>query len=190
MSRPAIRGHQVHDAEPPRIVERHRHARRHREHDVIVTVVEVSVPIARARGDRRGFFDAKPAGHSEVHDQRVARRQLAEQVLAAARQRSHAPPPQPTGEAARKRLPQIAPIELDAIEARARHRRFEGPAHAFDFRQLRHGLDNRRSGGQERSFSKDKSPDLLASCRKTPQARALPYSASRRLQAFSACGSL
>ena len=48
------------------------------------------------------------------------------------------PPPQPTGEAAGNGLPQVAPIELDAIEARARHRRLEGPAHAFDFWQFRH----------------------------------------------------
>ena len=90
--------HQVHDAEPARIVERDRRPGRHAEHDVIMAIGIIAAFL------RAGVaVDADRARHPQVHHQRLARGQLGQQELAAPPQRSDRAPLEPAGEIVRER---------------------------------------------------------------------------------------
>src|SRR6187551_3052721 len=87
---------------------------------------------------RQRALDAERSGHAEMHDQRVAGRQDREEIFAAPRQGLNGVTAQAPRESGGEWFTEIGAIEHDAREARAGHRRFEAPADALDFRQLRH----------------------------------------------------
>src|SRR5215203_215749 len=124
---------QIHQPEATRIVERHDHARRQGDDDVVVR-------IGGRQDARRGTppFGAKRAGHAEVNEERVAGAERREQVLATTADRLDGVAGQPGDEIGWKRPPQIRSAELDAIDARATRRALEHPANGFDFREFRH----------------------------------------------------
>jgi hypothetical protein len=74
-----------------------------------------------------------------MHDQRVAGRELGEQILPATGQRPNGLAPEASLEAGWKWLTEIAAVEHDTVEARAGHGGSQTPQHAFDFRKLGHG---------------------------------------------------
>lgn len=120
-------GYQIHDAEPPRIVEGNHRAGGHLEHHVVVWI--------------RRIVDhaAERPGHAQVDEQDLARRELGEQILPPPRQRAHRLSAQPLGKALGKRLSQVRATEHDAPEARAAHHELELTPHGVYFRQLWHG---------------------------------------------------
>lgn len=130
--------HEVHHPEPPGIVEGHRHSRRHREDDVIVTGLELLLTITRSAPQLPCRLDAEPSGHAQVHDQGLARGQIGEQIFPAARERAHGLTAKPAHEVGGKGLTQILPVEDHAIEARTSQRRFQCPPDTLDFWQFGH----------------------------------------------------
>ena len=126
MARQLARRHEIHHPEAARVVEDHRGARRHVKDHVVVRV-------GRLGGRAALALDAKPAGHAEVHQQRLVRRQLGDEILAAPTQRPDRPAGQARREIARKRTPEVPAPQLDALEARAFHGGRDLAADLFDF---------------------------------------------------------
>src|SRR5438874_2278682 len=99
---------------------------------VTVNAIEYACLGARAVAASRGRdeFHTRPsrmlnperARHAEMHDQRLAGRQSAEQILAAPFQGEHALADETRRETVWKRLPQVGSAEHDARESRAGHR--------------------------------------------------------------------
>ena len=121
--------HQVHRPEAPRIVEGHDGAGRQAQDDVVVA-------IERLR--RAAVLDAEVAGHAEVHEQRLARGEIGEQVLGPAVQLEDRRARQPGREVGRKRTAQVGAAQDDLVDALADEDGREEPANGFDFGQLGH----------------------------------------------------
>ena len=73
-----------------------------------------------------------------MHDERVAGRELGDQVLATPVQPLHELTGEARGELVRQRPPQVRPPGDDLDELRALHHRLQRPAHLLDFRKFRH----------------------------------------------------
>ena len=87
----------VHEAEPARIVEGDDSARGHLEDDMVV----------RTLGVPPASIDAKRPRHSQVHQQRLVRRERHHQVLRTPRDREHVLADEPLPEPFRKGIAQI-----------------------------------------------------------------------------------
>lgn len=68
------RPNQVHEAEPPRIVEGNHRAGRHVEYHVVVSLDRRRHSVGTTAGWGASTDGAESSGHAEVHHQRVARR--------------------------------------------------------------------------------------------------------------------
>jgi hypothetical protein len=73
-----------------------------------------------------------------VHHQRLAGRQLGQQVLAAPLDGANSPVDEAAGEVSRERATQSFPTKDDALEPRPFHHRTEPAANRFDFWQFGH----------------------------------------------------
>ena len=93
---------------------------------------------------RAAVLDAEVTGHPEVHEQRLARREIGEQVLGPAVQLEDRLSGQPGREAGRERTAQVRAPQDDLGNALADEDGREEPANGFDFRELGHG---RQSSG-------------------------------------------
>jgi hypothetical protein len=127
---------EFHHPEPARIVEDNRASRRHVKDDMIVWVE----PDQRARGSRpRALADhAKRSGHTEVHQQRLTRRQRRDEVLRAPIERRHGLTGEPLDESACERPPQIRASQIHGDDAAAHHAGGQGAACRFDLGKFRH----------------------------------------------------
>jgi hypothetical protein len=85
------------------------------------------------------LFDAEVAGHPQVHQQRLARGQVGEQVLGAAVELEHSASRQPRGEVVREGAAQVGPAEHDLGDAFSHQHRCQPAADGLDFWQLGHG---------------------------------------------------
>jgi hypothetical protein len=94
------------------------------------------VAIERLR--RTALLDAEVAGHAEVHQQRLARREIGEQVLGPAVQLEDRVPREPRGEVDRKWTAQVGAAQDDLGDALADQDGREEPANGFDFGKLWH----------------------------------------------------
>ena len=128
-----VRGTSVvepHRPEPAGIVEHHRRAVRHVKHDMVVF------------GERDGAIrvDVERARHPKVHHEHVARRQIADQVLAATTQRLNNRSFEARREARRQERAQSTASHDDPLEPCVLHRRTQFSHGTLDFRQFRHVL--------------------------------------------------
>ena len=133
-----VGGDEVHHAEPSRIVECHGDARRHREHDVVVPILQRLVAIAAAPVCSSCALDPKPSRHPKMHDERIAARKSDQEIFAAAGNGPYRLPTESLYEASGKRPTQIFPIKANAHKTRAGHCRVERLPNAFDFWKFRH----------------------------------------------------
>jgi hypothetical protein len=131
-------GDEVHHAEPSRIVECYGNARRHREHDMVVTILQRPIAIAAVPGCGRCALDPEPSRHPKMHDERIAARESDQQIFATAGNGSYRLAAQSPYEAFREGPAQIFPIEANPRKTRAGHGRVESLPNAFDFWKFRH----------------------------------------------------
>ncbi len=115
--------HEVHDAEPPRVVEADPHARLQLEDDMIV----------RLRGGV-GVMHPKRARHSKVHEERFTGRQVGQQIFATTCQAVHRRSSQPALEISWEGPAQVGAAQQDADDSRAAQRGFQFATYGFDFR--------------------------------------------------------
>ena len=137
MRRQRVRRQEIHHSEPARIVEDHLRARCQVKDDVVVTIAAGH----RISGGGR-LLDPERAGHAEMHHQRLAGRQLRQQVLRAALEAHHRPPCDTRREALRKRGAEIRATELEAVDAGSGHDRRELAPDGLDFWQFGHTGDS------------------------------------------------
>jgi hypothetical protein len=104
-----------------------------------------------------------------MHQQRVTRRQLGEQVLPATRQRSNRLPVEATRETGGERSSKVESVEDHPVEPLAGHRRFQTSSYAFDFRELR----QRQASSRDKARVHSAGQDFGAGCK----LRALLYAA-------------
>ena len=95
---------------------------------------------------RAALLDAEVTGHAEVHQQRLAGREIGEQVLGPAVQLEDGVAGQPGREAGRKRPAQVGAAQDDLGDALADEDRREQPANGFDFGELGHGRQSSARG--------------------------------------------
>ncbi len=86
---------------------------------------------------RAARLDAEVTGHAEVHQQRLARREIGEQVLGPTMQLEDRVSGQPRREAGRKRTAQVGAAQDDFGDALADEDGREEPANVFRPREAR-----------------------------------------------------
>ncbi len=110
------------------------------KHDVVVRDVLVALTMIAAEPTVFFLEDMKRAGHAEMHDQHIARRQIGEQVFGAPADAGDGLARKPARKILRQRPAQIAAPDLDLDEALAFHGRLEASAHGLDFGKFRHDI--------------------------------------------------
>lgn len=133
--------HEIHEAEPARIIIDDARTALDVEHDVIMrrdsACLMQKLPL---HGALAAFHNRESAGHAEMHDQRFAGREVRNQIFGPPTQRSEGLAFKPLGESFRKRKAQIGPPLLDPDQAAAFHDGREAAPDGFDFGQLGHGV--------------------------------------------------
>ena len=129
--------HQIHEAEAAHVVVDDARAIAHVEDDVVMRRVALGWR-RRQSVTAACFVDAKPAAHTEMHDQDLAIVQAGRHIFGAALEGLDARALQPLDEALRQRKPQIRPPLLDALEPGADQGPFKPPAHRLYFWQFGH----------------------------------------------------
>ncbi len=128
----------VHEAKAPGIVINDARARREMKDNVIVRGVLGPVVVEGAGHQRLVSLDAKRSTHAQMHDQRGAIIEVADQVLGPTPQRIDAPACQASLEISRKREAQIRAPLLHGDNRRSAHGGIESPANSLDFWKFRH----------------------------------------------------
>src|SRR5262245_31154991 len=130
---------ELHHAEAARIVEGDAHARRHVEHDVIVSGVLRAVVVVATRGRLAAPpRHAKRTRHSEMHHQHLVGGKIGEEILGAPAEPLDCFAFEPGHEILGQRPAQIAAVGDDFVKARALHHRPKAAAHSLDFGQFGH----------------------------------------------------
>jgi hypothetical protein len=136
--------HQFHRTEAARIVKRHARTGPQMKYHVIVGEVLLPLMVVTAEVIVVVFGLAKKnmkrSGHTEMHEQDVARGQIDQQIFGAAAEARHLFALQPLRKVLGQRPAQIGAPNLDPRDAFAVHGGFEPAANRFDFRKLGHLL--------------------------------------------------